>query len=167
MFSRNGAIHGVRMLVFLPFLCSIFHDNSAASSFAHAPLLACKHAGNSNARAQCTEISIPKRDGHTYIHTYIPTQNEMRSRISCFALRRSAIMFKSMGSISSLDFTENRFLIFAFVFEIQPILFPHTLLWGVLINTYHSVVRAQISMLKYSSSNPTQDTSFFYIHIIQ
>ena len=49
------------------------HDNSAASSFAHAPLHACKHAGNSNARVQCTEISIPKRDGHTYIHTYIHT----------------------------------------------------------------------------------------------
>ena len=45
------------------------HDNSAASSFAHAPLHACKHTGNSNARAQCTEIGIPKRDGHTYIHT--------------------------------------------------------------------------------------------------
>ena len=55
------------------------HDNSAATSFAHAPSM--------HARAQCTEISIPKRDGHTYI----PTQNKMRSRISCLALRRSAI----------------------------------------------------------------------------
>ena len=27
-------------------------------------------AGNTNARAQCTETSIPKRDGHTYIQTY-------------------------------------------------------------------------------------------------
>ena len=44
------------------------HDNSAATFFAHAPYM--QHAGNTNARAQCTEISIPKRDGHTYIHTY-------------------------------------------------------------------------------------------------
>ena len=49
-------------------------------------------------------------------------------------------MFKTVGSISRLDFTRTRssrknisgFLIFAFVFEIRPILFPHTLLWGVL-----------------------------------
>ena len=27
-----------------------------------------KDAGNTNARAHCTEISIPKRDGHTYRH---------------------------------------------------------------------------------------------------
>ena len=49
-------------------------------------------------------------------------------------------MFKTVGSISRLDFTRARsleenisgLLIFAFVFEIRPILFPHTLLWGVL-----------------------------------
>ena len=34
------------------------------------------------------KISIPKRDRHTYIHT----QNEIRSWISCLALRRSAII---------------------------------------------------------------------------
>ena len=36
---------------------------------------------------------IPKRDGYiyTYIHTYIQTISEMRRRISCLALRRSAI----------------------------------------------------------------------------
>ena len=41
---------------------------------------------------------IPKRDGyiHTYIHTYIQTISEMRRRISCLALRRSAIMLKIM-----------------------------------------------------------------------
>ena len=39
-------------------------DNSAASS-----MQACRKQ-YSNACAQCTEISIPKRDGHTYIHTY-------------------------------------------------------------------------------------------------
>ena len=50
-----------------------------------------QQAGNTNAHAQCTDISIPKRDGHTYIHTYIPTKNEMQSRISYLALMRSAI----------------------------------------------------------------------------
>ena len=37
---------------------------------------------------------IPKRDGytHTYIHTKIQTISEMRRRISCLALRRSAII---------------------------------------------------------------------------
>ena len=43
------------------------HNNSAATSFAHAPYM--QHAGNNNARAWCIEISIPKCDGHTYIHT--------------------------------------------------------------------------------------------------
>ena len=43
------------------------HDNSAATSFAHAPYV--QHAININVRVQCIEISIPKRDGHTYIHT--------------------------------------------------------------------------------------------------
>ena len=61
-------------MVFLPFIVfdhiATFNDNSAASSFVHAPLHACKHAGNSNVRVQCTEISIPKCDGHTCIHTY-------------------------------------------------------------------------------------------------
>ena len=64
-------------MVLLPFfkLCvrRDVHDNSVATSFAHAPYM--QHAGNTNARAQCIEISIPKRDGHTYI----PTQNEMES----------------------------------------------------------------------------------------
>ena len=41
-----------------------------------------------NARAQCIEISIHKRDGHTYIHT---DAKRDASRISCLALRRSAI----------------------------------------------------------------------------
>ena len=43
------------------------HDNSAATSFAHAPYM--QHAVNTNARVQCTEINIPKHDGHTYIPT--------------------------------------------------------------------------------------------------
>ena len=41
-------------------------------------------AGNANAHAPRTEISITKHD----IHTYIQTKNEMRSKISCLALRR-------------------------------------------------------------------------------
>ena len=52
-------------------------------------------------------------------------------------------MFKTVGSISRLDLhvhvartklEENisGFFIFIFVLEIRPILFPHTLLWGVL-----------------------------------
>ena len=45
------------------------HDNSAATSLAHAPYI--QHAGNTNASAQCTKISIPKHDRH--IHTYIHT----------------------------------------------------------------------------------------------
>ena len=42
-------------------------ENASATSFAHAPYM--QHAGNSNAHARCIEISIPKRDRHTYIHT--------------------------------------------------------------------------------------------------
>ena len=50
-------------------------------------------------------------------------------------------MFKTVGSIKfqglilhvrvAHDLIRRTFLIFAFVFEIRPILFPHTLLWGV------------------------------------
>ena len=65
------------------------------------------------------------------------------------------------------------FFIFAFVPEIRPILFPHTVLWGVLatpnqhlLTLPSSPVGAQSSMLKYSSSNPTS-FFFFYIHTIQ
>ena len=84
------------------------------------------------------------------------------------------IIFKTVGSISRLHFTHTRIacdqirrnLIFAFILEIRPILFPHTLLWGVLGTPNQHflvaqwVIRVQISMLKYSSSNPTQDTIF-------
>ena len=64
----------------------LYVNNSAATSFAHAPYM--QHAVNSNACEVYTKINIPKRDGHTYI----PMQNEMRSRISCLALKRSAVM---------------------------------------------------------------------------
>ena len=60
---------------------------------------------NNNAAicARCTfntrrvqKTSIPKHDGQTYVHTYRQTQNEMRSRISCLALRHSAIIANCM-----------------------------------------------------------------------
>ena len=35
----------------------------------------------------------------TYIHTYIQTISEMRRRISCLALRRSAISFSYKSSV--------------------------------------------------------------------
>ena len=66
------------------------HDNSAASSFAHAPLHACKHAVI-RVRNVLKLAFLSVTDIHTYIHTHIPTQNEMRSRISCLALRHSEI----------------------------------------------------------------------------
>ena len=74
-------------MVFLPFF--VFDATFTIIVRPHplrTPLTYVQHAENTNARAQCIEINIPKRDGHTYI----PTQNEMRSRISCLALRRSA-----------------------------------------------------------------------------
>ena len=51
---------------------------SACWSSSHTPLHACKHAGNSNARAQCTEISIPKRDGHTYIYIHTDAKRDAK-----------------------------------------------------------------------------------------
>ena len=63
-------------------------DNSAASSFVHA-LFTCKHAGNSIVMRMRSVLKLAFLSV-TGIHTYIPTQNEMRSRISCLALRRSA-----------------------------------------------------------------------------
>ena len=87
IFSQNKPSMASTCMVLLTILCirRDVHDNSAATSFAHAPYV--QHAGNTDARAQCIKISIPKRDGHTYI----PTQNKMRSRISCLVLRCSAI----------------------------------------------------------------------------
>ena len=51
-------------------------------------------------------------------------------------------------------------LIFAFVLEIRPILFPHTSLRAVHA-TPSNWIRAQISKPKYSSSNPTEGTISF------
>ena len=74
IFSRNRAIHGVHMhglLTFQNFF--VFDATFTTIAFAHVPY-SLQNAVNINARAQCTEIGIPKCDGHTYI--------EMRSRIS-------------------------------------------------------------------------------------
>ena len=46
-------------------------------------------AGNANAHAQCVQKLTFLRV--TYIHTHIPMQNEMQSRISYLTLRRLAI----------------------------------------------------------------------------
>ena len=77
------------------------HDNSVATSFAHAPYM--QHAGGNtklNARAQCIEISIPKRDGHTYIHTDAK-RDAKQDLFSCLALRRSAIIYWREASEST------------------------------------------------------------------
>ena len=53
--------------------CRANDDNSAATSVCARPLYTGRYPAYAHARAQYTEISIPKRDGHTYIHTYIHT----------------------------------------------------------------------------------------------
>ena len=61
-------------------------------------------------------------------------------------------------------------LIFAFVFEIRPILFPHTLLWGVQATPNQHLLTLPSSSVGKSPGlhtevqqfNPTQDTSFFF-----
>ena len=74
------------------------HDNSVATPFAHASLHA---VGNTNACAQCTEISIPKYDGHTYIHTYRRKTRCEAGQMSCLALRRLAIIL--LNEVGSRD----------------------------------------------------------------
>ena len=94
-------------------------------------------------------------------------------------------MFKVVGSISRLDFTRTRrleenisgFLIFAFVFEIRPILFPHTLLWGVLATPNQHLLTLPSSPVGKSSdlhagvqqfkSHSGHKFFFFYIHTIR
>ena len=44
-------------------------------------------------------LSVTDTYIHTYIHTYIQTISEMRRRISCLALRRSAIIY-TLGQTS-------------------------------------------------------------------
>ena len=63
--------------------CSIIRALSPADNNGAA---VCSHHISSVRRIQ--KISTPKHDGHTYKQT----QNEMQSRISCLALRRSAII---------------------------------------------------------------------------
>ena len=92
-------------------------------------------------------------------------------------------MFKAVGSIARLDFTRTRssleknkigFLIFAFVLEIRPILFPHTLLWGVLATPNQHLLTLPSSPVGKSSelhagvqqfkSHSGHKFFFFFIH---
>ena len=86
IFNRNRAILGVRMHGLLTVLCvqRDVHDNSAATS----PLTCSMRETLMRMRSVSKLAFLSVMD----IHTYIPTQNEMRSRISCLALRRSAII---------------------------------------------------------------------------
>ena len=59
-------------------VCQQVADNNSAAVCLHHTSSAC----------HIQKISIPKCDGHTYIQT----QNEVRSRISCLMLRHLAIM---------------------------------------------------------------------------
>ena len=75
--------------------------------------------------------------------------------------------------MSKLEENISGFLIFAFVFEIRPILFPHTLLWGVQATPNQHLLTLPSSSVGKSPGlhtevqqfNPTQDTSFFFTHI--
>ena len=74
--------------------------------------------------------------------------------------------------MSKLEENISGFLIFAFVFEIRPILFPHTLLWGVQATPNQHLLTLPGSSVGKSPGlhtevqqfNPTQDTSFFFLH---
>ena len=96
----SRVIHGVRIVFHSRCILS-FHSyvndgihistsvNSAAAVLRTPPPQDYAYAtGNTNARAQCTEISIPKHDRHTYI----PMHKDIQSRISCLTLRHSAII---------------------------------------------------------------------------
>ena len=58
-------------MVFLPFFVFDVTFTTIVRPHPSRTPLYMQHGGNTkiNARAQCIEISIPKRDGHTYIHT--------------------------------------------------------------------------------------------------
>ena len=69
--------------------------------------------------------------------------------------------------MSKLEENISGFLIFAFVFEIRPILFPHTLLWGVQATPNQHLLTLPSSKspglhTEVQQFNPTQDTSFFF-----
>ena len=74
--------------------------------------------------------------------------------------------------MAKLEENISRFLIFAFVFEIRPILFPHTLLWGVQATPNQHLLTLPSSSVGKSPGlhtevqqfNPTQDKFFFYTH---
>ena len=73
--------------------------------------------------------------------------------------------------MTKLEENKIGFLIFAFVFEIRPILCPHTLLWGVLTTPNQHLLTLPSSSVGKSPGlhaqvqqfNPTQDT-FFFLH---
>ena len=74
--------------------------------------------------------------------------------------------------MTKLEESKIGFLIFAFVFEIRPILCPHTLLWGVLATPNQHLLTLPSSSVGKSPGlhaqvqqfNPTQDTRFFFLH---
>ena len=74
--------------------------------------------------------------------------------------------------MTKLEENKIGFLIFAFVFEIQPILCPHTSLWGVLATPNQHLLTLPSSSVGKSPGlhaqvqqfNPTQDTCFFFLH---
>ena len=72
--------------------------------------------------------------------------------------------------MTKLEENKIGFLIFAFVFEIRPILCPHTSLWGVLATPNQHLLTLPSSSVGKSPGlhaqvqqfNPTQDTCFFF-----
>ena len=72
--------------------------------------------------------------------------------------------------MTKLEENKIGFLIFSFVFEIRPILCPHTLLWGVLATPNQHLLTLPSSSVGKSPGlhaqvqqfNPTQDTCFFF-----
>ena len=83
----GSVIHHADRSIVLEYLCTALWpaDNNSAAM--------CVRRTSSARHIQ--KISILKCDGHTYTQM----QNEMRSRISCLALRRSAIIMSAKWSI--------------------------------------------------------------------
>ena len=94
-------------------------------------------------------------------------------------------MFKTVGSMSRLDFTRTRssgsnqkkntigFLIFAFVLEIRQTLLPHALLWGVMATPNQHLLTLPSSPVGKSSDlhagvqqfkSHSGHTFFFFLH---
>ena len=80
--------------------------------------------------------------------------------------------------MTKLEENISGFLIFAFVFEIRPILFPHTLLWGVLATPNQHLLTLPSSPVgkspelhaevqQFKSHSGHKFFFFFYIHTIR